>query len=53
MKWELRGVTTQETAMRESVEQIELGKIMELPIKSQWARRSNLSGGGSLRKADG
>ena len=40
----------------ESVEQIELGNIMELSIASQvlkWARQSNLSGGVSLRKADG
>ena len=42
-------------AMRfESVEQIELGNIMELSITGQvlrWARQSNLSGGVSLRKA--
>ena len=39
-----------------SVEQIELGNIMELSITGQvlrWARQSNLSGGLSLRKADG
>ena len=39
-----------------SVEQIELGNIMELSITGQvlrWARHSNLSGGLSLRKADG
>ena len=59
-----RGVTTQEAvdgyrekAMRiESVELIELGSIMELPITGQvlrWTRQSNLSVGVSLRKADG
>ena len=40
----------------ESAEQIELGNIMELLIAGQvlrWARQSNLSGGVSLRKADG
>ena len=40
----------------ESVEQIELGSMMELSITGQvlrWARQSNLSGGVSLRKADG
>ena len=39
-----------------SVEQIELGNIMELSITGQllrWARRANLSGGVSLCKADG
>ena len=39
-----------------SVEQIELGNLMELSITGQvlkWARKSNLSGGLSLRKADG
>ena len=39
-----------------SVEQIELGNIMELSIAGQllrWARRANLSGGVSLCKADG
>ena len=39
-----------------SVEQIELGNIMELSITGQvlrWARQSNLSGGLALRKADG
>ena len=56
-------VTTQEAvdgdrekAMTASVEQIELGNVMELSITGQvlkWARRSNLSGGLSLRKADG
>ena len=64
VKSEPRAVTTQEAvdgyrekAMRiESVEQIELGNIMELSIAGQvlrWARQSNLSGGVSLRKADG
>ena len=64
MKSEPRAVTTQEAiegyqekAMRiESVEQIELGSIMELSITGQvlrWAKRSNLSGRVSLRKADG
>ena len=46
-----------EKAMRiASVEQIELGNIMELSITGQvlrWARQSNLSGGLSLCKADG
>ena len=46
-----------EKAMRiASVEQIELGNIMELSITGQvlrWARQSNSSGGLSLRKADG
>ena len=40
----------------ESVEQIELGNIMELSIAGQvlrWARQSNLSGGMSLRKTVG
>ena len=57
-------VTTQEAvdgycekAMRiASVEQIELGNIMELSITGQvleWARRSHFSGGLSPRKADG
>ena len=39
-----------------SVEQIEVGNIMELSITGQvlkWARQSSLSGGLSLRKADG
>ena len=39
-----------------SVERIELGNIMELSVTGQvlrWARQSNLSGGVSLRKADG
>ena len=39
-----------------SVEQIELGNIMELSITGQvlkWARQVNHSGGVSLRKADG
>ena len=64
VKSEPRTVTTQEAvegyrekAVRiESVEQIELGNIMELSITGQvlrWARQSNLSGGVSLRKADG
>ena len=64
VKSEPRAVTTQEAvdgyrekAMRiESFEQIELGNIMELSITGQvlrWARQSNLSGGVSLRKADG
>ena len=64
MKSEPVAVTTQEVvdgycekAMRiASVEQIELGNIMELSITGQvlrWARQSNLSGGLSLRKADG
>ena len=47
----------QEKARRiASVEQIELGNIMELSIAGQllrWARRANLSGGVSLCKADG
>ena len=46
-----------ENAMRiASVEQVELGNIMELSITGQvlkWARPSNLSGGHPLRKADG
>ena len=57
-------VTTQEAvdghcekAMRiASVEQIELGNIMELSITGQvlrWARQSNLLGGVSPRRADG
>ena len=64
MKSEKVVVTTQEAvdghcekAMRiASVEQIELGIIMELSITGQvlrWARRSNLLGGVSLRRADG
>ena len=64
MKSEPVAVTTQEAidghcdkAMRiANVEQIELGNIMELSITGQvlrWARQSNLSGGLSLRKADG
>ena len=64
VKSEPRAVTTHEAvdgyrekAMRiESVEQIELGNIMELSIAGQvlrWARQSNLSGGVSFRKADG
>ena len=39
-----------------SVEQIEVGNIMELSITGQvlrWARQSKLSGGWSRRKADG
>ena len=39
-----------------SVEQIELGNLMELSITGQvlrWARPSNLSGGLSLHKSDG
>ena len=39
-----------------SVEQIELGNIMELSITGQilkWARQMNFSGGLSLRKSDG
>ena len=59
-----RKITTEEAvdgyrekAMRiESVEQIELGNIMELSIAGQnlrWARQSNLSDSVSLRKADG
>ena len=46
-----------EKAMRiASLEQIELGNIMEISITGQvvrWARQSNLSGGLSLCKADG
>ena len=46
-----------EKAMRiASVEQIELGNVMELSITGQvleWARQSNLSGGLSPRKVDG
>ena len=64
VKSEPVAVTTQEAvdghcekAMRiASVEQIELGNIMELSITGQvlrWARQSNLSGGVSLRRADG
>ena len=64
VKSEPRAVTTQEAvdgyrekAMRiESVEEIELGNIMELSITGQvlrCARQSNLSGGVSLHKADG
>ena len=64
VKSEPRAVTTQdavdgfrEKAMKiESVEQIELGSIMELSITGQvlrWARQSNLSGEASLRKPDG
>ena len=56
-------VTTQEAiegdpkkARSRKLEQIELGNIMELSITGQvlkWARQVNLSGGVSLRKADG
>ena len=64
MKSEPRAATTQdavvgnrEKAMRiESVEQFELGSIMELSVTDEvlrWARQSNLSGAASLRKADG
>ena len=64
VKSEPVAVTTQEAvdghcekAMRiASVEQIELGNIMELSITGQvlkLARQSNVSGGLSLRKADG
>ena len=64
VKSEPMAVTTQEAvdgyrekAMRiASVEQIELGNIMELSITGQvlkWARQVNLSGGVSLRKGDG
>ena len=64
VKSEPVAVTTQEPvdghcekAMRiASVEQIEPGNIMELSITGQvlrWARQSSLSGGLSLRKADG
>ena len=63
-KSEPMAVTTQEAVegYREksrriaSVEQIELGNIMELSITGQvlkWARQMNLSGGLSLRKSDG
>ena len=63
VKSEPVAVTTQEAVdgRREkvmriaSVEQIELGNIMELSITGQvlrWARQSNLSGGLSLREAD-
>ena len=63
-KSEPMGVTTQEAVdgYREkatriaSVERIELGNIMELSITGQvlrWAGQSNLSGGVSLRRADG
>ena len=54
VKSEPMAVTTQEAVA--SVEQIELGNIMELSITGQvlkWARQVNLSGGVSLRKADG
>ena len=62
VKSEPVAVTTQEAVdgsceMRiASVEQSELGNIMELSITGhvlKWARRSNLSGGLSLRTADG
>ena len=64
VKSEPMAVTTQEAVdgYREkarriaSVEQIELGNIMELSITGQvlkWARQVNLSGGVSLSKADG
>ena len=64
VKSEPVAVTTQEAvdghcekAMRiASVEHIELGNIMEMSITGQvlrWARQSNLSGGVSLRRADG
>ena len=64
VKSEPMAVTTQEAvdgyrekAMRiASVEQIELGNIMELSITGQvlrWARQSNLLGEVSLRRADG
>ena len=64
MKSEPAAVTTQEAidGSREkvmriaSVEQIELGNLMELSITGQvlkWARQSNLSGGLFLRKSDG
>ena len=64
VKSEPVAVTTQEAvdghcekAMRiASVEQIELGNIMELSIAGQvlrWARQSNLFGGVSLHRADG
>ena len=64
VKSEPVAVTTQEAvdghcekAMRiASVEQIEMGNIMELSITGQvfkWARQSNLSGGLSPRKAEG
>ena len=64
MKSEPAAVTTQEAidGSREkvmriaSVEQIELGNLVELSITGQvlkWARQSNLSGGLSLRKSDG
>ena len=57
-------VTTQEAvdgyrekAMRiASIEHVELGNLMELSIMGQvlkWARQANLSGGVSLRRADG
>ena len=63
-KSEPMAVTTQEAvdgyrekAMRiASVERTQLGSIMELSITGQvlrWARQSNLSGGVSLRRADG
>ena len=64
VKSEPVAVTTQEavdghcekTMRIASVEHIELGNIMELSITGQvlrWARQSNLSGGVSLRRADG
>ena len=64
MKSEPAAVTTQEAidGSREkvmriaSVEQIELGNLMELSITGQvlkWARQSHLSGGLFLRKSDG
>ena len=64
MKSEPMAVTTREAVdgyrgkamIIASVEQIELGNIMELSITGQvlkWARQVNLSGGVSLRKADG
>ena len=64
LKSEPAAVTTQEAidGSREkvmriaSVEQIELGNLMELSITGQvlrWGRQSNLSGGLSLRKSDG
>ena len=64
MKSEPEAVTTQEAldGSREkvmriaSVEQIELGNLMELSITGQvlrWARQSNLSRGLSLRKSNG
>ena len=64
VKSEPVAVTTQEavdghcekTMRIASVEHIELGNVMELSITGQvlrWARQSNLSGGVSLRSADG